>query len=265
MKERKSNSSKRLTSTVSLMPIRKKFCIKREVRMDVVSALSTTKNLADAGIYIDSGTRKGVLLEEGTVVRVDGFGGDLNDEPTAKLSIFPINGRMGQLYVNLEDMDGLVWELYQEPVKKEQPPVKKIEVSLNYPTHTDLILHRAIERGVKWSEIDRTLVNPLALTPEELNNKMFVAESNRDGGSAIYKYGKEVHVYNLRWYYSYYFTLEAPEGGLLHARRSHPALELRIAERTTSSDWEVVVRELQMSGQNYEQMVKDFLKEKHKQ
>jgi hypothetical protein len=254
-------------STVSLMPIRKKFAIKKETKINVTSVLSTASNLEEAGILLTKGRQDSLmLLEEGALVRVDGFGGDLKDDPTVKLSVFPKEGRMGQVYVKLEDMDGLVWETYHEEPKKEVIPVKRYEVSLSYPGFKDRggVWHNAFGGYKRWVEIEREIVNPLALSKEELEKGSFYAETTYDAGTAVFKYGKKTAVYDLKWAYGYNFKLEKPENGLMYAKSSYNTVELRIKPKYSSSEWEVVVRETRQSEESYEKMVKDFLKEKHK-
>ena len=116
------------------MPVGKKIKISKSTLLNVERQLSTAENVEKAGMIVN----KKLILDPGSIIRFDAFSASVGekDYPIVKLSVFPHNGKMGQLYVNLQSVDGLTWEVFEEEKSKEQPkPISRIDIEFqNLPT-----------------------------------------------------------------------------------------------------------------------------------
>ena len=254
-------------STVSLMPVGKKIKGSKHTVMEVVNKLSTATNIEEAGMLID----KKLIIDPDTVIRVDAFSASVSEKsyPSVKVSIFPTGGRMGQLYVDLSSLDGLTWEIVEEKQKEPPKPVRRIEVEFYPASSTDVCWHEAF--GREYYDIHSPVwkvVNPLALTKEEIDRKSFVYSRSTNAGKAVVKKDGETFIYELAYNVKHHFKLTIDRGeeqGLLIGKYNYMTVSLMIKQRTFSSgeEWVELLEESRQTDIDHTQLIRDYLKKKH--
>ncbi len=181
--------------------------------------MSNSDHLRNLGIVIGANlSHQKLILEVGTIVRIEGFSCDLASKsfPAVKISIFPEGSKMGTLYVQMEDLDGVSWEPIVEEKKEVKPSLPRLIIEIAEPTTYNNVWHPAFNKSYT-SGLE--MINPLALTKDDLKSKTFHKYDNTDIGNAVYKDGKNVTTYRLRFVRISIFKIET-SSGIAHARLS---------------------------------------------
>lgn len=257
-------------STVSIMPLGKKIKVKRETKLKIASQLATADNLKTAGLILGEVGRSGILiLDIDTVIRVDGFSGAIaaKSYPGVKMSVFPEGGKMGQLYVSLDDLDGLTWEIVEEAVKPTSLPIKRLDINL-LANRSDgsHCWHSAFAESYDTRLPVLKTINPLVLSEEEMKFRRFSKIDTSDAGTAVVKIEKSATNYTLQWATEYHFkTLINPTTGLLSAKFEYLSISLNIKEgwNYSNGEWHTLLTEARQGDESYESIIKKYLKEKH--
>jgi len=196
-------------STVSLMPIGKKIRVKREIKMPIFNVLSTGMHLRDHGFILGTYRKETLILDAGTVFRIEAFSASVKDKtfPSTKITIFPETGKAGSLYIELDGLDGLSWESVEEEPKKASTPVRRIDISINDKPNFRACWHKAFEERYEIENPIAVLVNPSKLAPHELEKCEFKATVENDIGEAIVKLGKDSWSYTMRTSIRHVFRL----------------------------------------------------------
>lgn len=251
-------------STVSLMPVGKKIRVKREIRVPVISVLSTAENLKSSGCLIGSYTERKLILDEGAVVRIEAFSAATKDKgyPGVKLTVFPEGGKSGSLYVSLGELDGFSWESLDEEPRKPGQPKRRIDVSLDMRrVNFDHIWHEVFGRN-NFKVVDEiAIINPLVLSDIEIEEKEFKIVNTHNIGEALVKIGRESWEYSVQFKVTHNFDLIFPHHRLLSARYNHMTVELQVRSNYSyaDKDW-VTISEVIDTPEKFVQV---YLEEKH--
>lgn len=259
-------------STVSLMPVGKKISIKRSMRIPITGALSNSTNLKESGNMIGDYRDQELILDEGTVMRVDAFSAVVKAKgyPATKITVFPDMGKAGTVYVSLDDLDGLSWESVDEGVKKKpSAPTRRIDVSINDDSFNYTNVWHSAFRDSHYdtTQSEIVVINPLALSEDELEKMMFTTDADHRIGEAIVKIGRESWTYQIRYKILHAFDLGFPDTGssthmkLLSAKFSHSKIMLQIQHGYgyNSDRWEDVAE----TNDTPDKFVRAYLEEKH--
>ena len=257
-------------STISIMPIGKKMRIKRATKMSA-STIGAKDGLEAAGMLLGDWSPT-LILDENTIIRVDAFSSTIAQKsyPSVKMSIFPEGYKMGQVYVSLDSLDGITWEIVEEDAKKIPVITKRIDIewNSNYTNYMNIVYVDAF--GTRFNMGDNPcVVNPLKLEPNELKTLSMDSTSTHECGSAIIKIGRDSHKYKFQYLLVFHFLLEkGPEPlCLLQARFDRLDISLQIgAEYNYKGDYETLWAgtNLNFVQTDHEILVKNYLKEKYK-
>jgi hypothetical protein len=257
-------------STVSLMPIGKKVRVKRELKVPIFNVLSTGMHLKEQGFILGNYRNETLILDAGTVFRIDAFSASVKDKtfPSTKITIFPESGKSGSLYIELDGLDGLSWESIDEEPKKASVPVRRIDISLKDDKINFLgCWHKAFEERYEIDNPIAVLVNPSKLTPHELEKGEFKGTVENDMGEAIVKLGKDSWAYTIRTSIKHIFKLSMiqcpsnPSIILLAATYDHSTYRLQIKEGGSYSNQPYI--SIADTIETPEKFIKEYLTNKH--
>jgi hypothetical protein len=257
-------------SAVSLMPIGKKVRVKREIKMPILNVLSTGIHLKDHGFILGNYRKETLILDAGTVFRIDAFSASVKDKtfPSTKITIFPESGKSGSLYIELDGLDGLSWESIDEEPKQASAPVRRIDISLKDDKINFLgCRHKAFEDRYEIDKPITVLVNPAKLTSHELENGKFKGTVENDIGEAIVKLGKDSWSYTIRTSINHVFLLSMitcpsnPSILLLAATYDHSTYRLQIKEGGSYSSQPYA--NITDTLETPEKFIKEYLINKH--
>lgn len=253
-------------STISIMPIGKKIKIKKRTEMRISSMLATAANLKPHGFLLGGN----LMLEENSVMRVEAFSASVSEKsyPNVRISVFPEGGKMGTLYVTLDNLDGLTWEPVDEVVKAEPKPTRRLDVDFKPDfKDTSFVWHESF--GEKYDTLMPSwkIINPLKLSPEELKFQRFFERRNSDAGTAIVKIDKEVFQYYIQYQTDYHFKTKIDATtGLLSAKFDYVSISLNIKQGWCSNEegvWHTLLTEAHQGDEDHLEVIKKYLKEKH--
>ncbi len=247
------------------MPINTKIRLTKRVTIPYSRKLAASANIEKSNCIVG----ENLILDEGTQIRFDGFAAFATNSayPDVKISVFPPEGKSGQIYVSLENFDGLTWEPVVEEKKddkkSEKGPVRRYEVFLNGNKIEDRrIWHNCFDCGYEIGKDGLVLINPLKLTKSEILTG-FIADRENDIGEALYSEDRSKTAYSIRVRTQYKFTTQIMMNGLLGANHLSTNHYLEIANKW-SNDY-VTIGEVFVNETNIIDMIKNWMKETHKQ
>lgn len=206
-------------STISLMPINKKFKLTKDYKFTVGRSFlgDAQKILQEAGMSV--GTE--LIMDEGSKMRIEGFTASVSDKnwPAAKVTIYPEGKKQCQCYIQMSELDGITWETIEGEAPKEKKEVQRINVSVgNYATFDKWghgIWHKAYKD--RWEREDKSekILNVLELNDSEINKGQFKAAHESDVAEVVVKKGKECHVYKIYVNSVFTFKISTKPGFML--------------------------------------------------
>lgn len=252
-------------STISIMPINTKLRVNKRTQIPYSRKLAASSNIEKANCILGNE----LILDEGCHIRFEGFSASATDKsyPEVKITVFPISGKAGQIYVSLEQFDGLTWEPISEETlnedKKHRGPIRRYEVVLNgRGVETDYVWHNAFDERYNVNDCKLLIVNPLALKPQERKDGFFSIQITQIG-EAMFSIDSSKTTYNLQVRASHEFKTELMGDGLLGAKCVSSVFNLEISPKWENSY--VHVGKIEINETDVVKMVKDYLKEKHKE
>lgn len=252
-------------STVSLMPIGKKIRVKREIRVPVLNILSTGMHLEQKGFIIGNT----LILDANSVFRIEAFSAAVKEKtyPSTKITIFPDDGKSGSLYIELDGLDGLVWESVDEAPKSPTKAVRRIDVKID----------REIDASYCWSQsfngrydigedLQEVVINPLALDKSQLADGRFVESANYNIGNATVKIEKEVFVYEIQTLVDHFFDIgNIKSHGLVLLSAKLDVIAVNLQIRISFGKWDhlATLDASDLSNQTVTKTVTEYLKRLH--
>ena len=261
-------------STISLMPLGKKMRVKRATRMNILSTVGSMDSLKAAGMLLSHGyTADTLILDEDSIIRIEGFSSSISDKyyPSVKISIFPDQGKLGQLYVVLNAFDGLTWENVEEDEKKIPVITKRIDVAWkkNFTDYIDNCRAQVFGGGNYTVGDPPKIINPLELKDKDFADMTFAIDKRVECGSAVVKIGRESFIYNMQYIVLFHFIIEkGPKPlELLQARFTFLDYALQIGPEHTYIGSYKTLRQgttLNFLQSEHEESIRKYLQETHK-
>jgi hypothetical protein len=244
------------------MPIGRKLTITKELTIPADRFGRTTKSesLVKNGILIGDK----LILDVNTNIRIDGFSARFNDDgyPDVRLSVQPEGCKMGSITVSLKDMDGLSWDLAPEDKpKKEQKEIRRFDVSFNEYTNYGCAWIKPFEKSISINDTEG-LVNPLALTTEQIKERKFTDTYSKKIGSAGCKINKEVFGYEVMVYENFNFELTISDG-LLYGKLIDMTYRVIILNPYKTNDSETVKDNIKNPEDITPELIKKYLEKKY--
>lgn len=253
-------------SAISIPPIKSKLRVTKRFEIECTRILNASANLEKA-MYV---VGKILILEEDSVFRIDGFVARATDcdYPEVKISVFPMNGKMGSVYVSLESLDGLTWD----PITEKEIPVKNSSNKISrrfdvFLSRSEIdntrVWHQAFNSPYVIDEKALVMINPLALKSDEIETGLFIKNDKVSIGNALCTVGMAKFKYELIVNIVSTFKTELLENGILGAKIESVKYELVAApqyDRIAS----IMIQEIELGKTDIQKAVKDWLKERHK-
>ena len=230
-------------STISLPPIKQRIRLTRELICVAKDTLGNIDSLKQAGILTG---HRNLSIDAGTEIRIEGFksfvtGGNW---PLAKISIYPAGLKMGQCYLELNDMDGLSWDPVKEPPKTPISPIRRVNVlianehnwSKTSPKKLELNNHvwgDVFGRGGYNGDTNGSVVlNPQSLSEKEIKDLSFKISHDFSIFDITVKIDKTHFAYTAFLYKRTYFDITL-KPGLMEGQLSHRKYKVVIYEGGT--------------------------------
>jgi hypothetical protein len=253
------------------MPLLKKVKLTRDFKFQLPGHYGlgdSTTILKEAGMLVGNS----LIMDEGSKMRVEGFSAAVSDKtyPRVKVTIYPEGKKQCQLYLDMEQMDGVTWETIEGDVPKEKKEVQRINVSLGdrmkdeYHWSKQGFWHDAFGSYHPRNSKEDALLNPQKLSKTELEKLEFKTSSEHDIGEAVVKKGKESHMYKFKIKSVFYFSIDV-KPGLMYAKLVDIKDTLVIGRGSYPGrdDWKKISDVNSFDEPDYAKVITDYLKKEH--
>ena len=256
-------------STISLMPVNKRIKVAKDFKINMYDSLGNSRQiLKEAGMLVGDE----LILDSGSNLRIEGFKAysSVKGWPAVKITIYPEGSKSCQCYVDFSQFDGLSWETVEEKEKKEPREVQRINISFekNERYLKDInsfpCWHRAFKNGFRIGDKD-IILNPIELSKDEIEKRIFTGGNDLTVGEAIVKKGKNSYSYDIRIERTFNFKITI-EPGYMYGNLEEVRNIIQMRKSYSHSDFfdvsEISTEDI-TDSKNIRKPVLEFLKKEH--
>ena len=256
-------------STISLMPINKKFKLTKSYKFNVGHNYlgDSHKTLQEAGMVVGAE----LIMDEGSKMRIEGFSSSISqkDWPKTKITIYPEGKKQCQCYIQMSDLDGITWETIEGEAPKEKKEIQRINISLDsyhvkdnqwkkYPCR-----HASFKDNIARSFEGLKALNPLELNEAEITLGKFSSLNKSEIGEVVVRKGNNNSCYKMQARTAFRFEI-TKQPGLMYGKLVSVKDSLWLGPGYYPKDEEYVkLCDIDSDETKYEAIVTKYLKEKH--